>query len=325
MKIMNSYTSSFSSMRLLFRLALFNLGLAILLTGVMNFLNNERLKQNPPNDEAVKITNIMAHKVDAELAVFGSSVAQVHFNPYIISKITGKSSYNFGLDGTPLIQHKGVLKEFLSYSKAEVIVLAVSYLELEKRTQVHKLKNYILHLDNPNVYNALYEIDPGTVWKTKNVPFYDYIHFNEEYRKILIKHHKVIQTQNRSYKGFQAFHAKWMEQSWMRESRVIPYATVDNNVVISYREIIDLASQQGKKVVIVLTPIYREGQNNIINLNEVREVYQNLAENGGYFIDFTKSDICNNRDYFYNYGHLNADGADVFTLEFSKILLQLEI
>jgi hypothetical protein len=312
-------------MRLLLRLALFNFGLAVSLTVVRNFLNNERLIQNPPMGEALKITNIIAHKVDAEVAVFGSSVALVHFNPYIISKITGKSSYNFGLDGTPLIQHKGLLKEFLSYTKAEVIVLAVSYLELEKRTKVHKLKNYINHLDNSNIYNALYEINPGTVWKTKYIPFYDYILFNEEYRKILIKQYKVNHPKNGSYKGFQAFHDKWMEQSWMRESKVIPHATIDNNVVSSYREIIDLASQQGKKVVIVLTPIYQEGQNSILNLNEVRDVYQSLSKNGGYFIDFTKNDICNNRDYFYNYGHLNADGADVFTREFSKILLLLDI
>jgi D-alanyl-lipoteichoic acid acyltransferase DltB (MBOAT superfamily) len=32
-----------------------------------------------------------------------------------------------------------------------------------------------------------------------------------------------------------------------------------------------------------------------------------------------------NRDNFYNYNYLNADGADVFTREFSKILLRLDI
>ena len=64
------------------------------------------------NENSV-VDKIMLHTEDAEIAIFGSSVAWVHFDPKIIESETGLTVHNFGVTGATLPQYKGLLKEFL--------------------------------------------------------------------------------------------------------------------------------------------------------------------------------------------------------------------
>ena len=131
-----------------------------------------------------KVNTIAEHKIDPAIAVFGSSVGEAGIDPRILQQRTSLSTYNFCIDGTRYMQYKGLIDEFAMHSKNnKYILFAESYFSFERVDAIHKMELYMAHLGNSNIYNALYEIQPGLVWKCRWVPFYKYITATDAYYK----------------------------------------------------------------------------------------------------------------------------------------------
>jgi hypothetical protein len=324
MRIKSLYTSSFKKWVPLVSSLCYIVGLVLLLLFTQSWFNSILVSPNPPNHQDVKIASIIKRKVDPEIAIFGSSVAYLHYNPKVITDITQKTSYNFGLEGTALIQYKGLLNEYLEYSKSEVIILSGTYTEFSNREEIYEFDKYAPYLDRSNIYNALFDIDPALTWKMKYLPFYDFVYFNNEYRKILIGQHYVSDFVSNDYNGFESHNFGWMEKDWMSADALPPVAQISEESLKSYNEVISEATKKGKKVVLVLAPIFIEGQAQIKNLDEVRFAYQSLTGENVHFLDFSRHSISKNKNYFYNYTHLNTKGANKFSEEFSKSLKRLK-
>lgn len=336
---MNLFISSFKFKAAL-KAVLFFLILILLLSGLKSIRSGiisstAKVKADSLTNQEKKLAGIVSNELDADISIFGSSVAWVHFDPNIISKKTNKAAYNFGLDATPLQQYKGVLMEFLTYSKAEIIVLAGSYSEFTKRDKIYFFDMYEPYLDNEFIYSSLSQISPD-IKKVKYVPFYDIIFYQNQYRQILYGQYKegaAAELTPGYYTndelGFHPVNSKWMEQEWMkqgeRSAKNAITINISKNVVDSYKEVISEINKRGIKVILVLTPVYIKGQEGVKNLNEIRAVYRNLAGEKNYFLDFTMHEICANKNLFYNYVHLNAQGAEILSEAFSKEILKLDL
>jgi hypothetical protein len=266
---------------------------------------------------------VLVQKADADIAVFGSSVAWVHFDPSIIESLTGRSCLNFGLDGAVLQQYNGLLKEFMQYSKGRIIILAGTSNEFTNRESIYEFEKFYSWLDNENIYESLSAIDFDLTWRSRYVPMYSITTFDGDiYEKSLDGFlGKTYTVKNEEHKGFSPKNRPWKSQ--VNKSDFV--VEINRDVVQQYREVISTANKKNKKVILVLAPIYINGQRQIKNLDEVRKIYKKLAGEKNTFLDFTKSQICNDRSYFYNNLHLNAIGADLFTQEFSKKLVELGI
>ncbi|WP_187261113.1 hypothetical protein [Pontibacter beigongshangensis] len=275
--------------------------------------------------EVGKINGLMNHTIDTEIAIFGSSVAQVHFDPAIITAATGKKSFNFGIDGTTLAQYHGLLSEFLQYSDVEIIVLAGGYGELAVRDQIYELYKFSHHLDKPNVYNSLYPLDPELVWRTKHVPLYGYIIYNKDYYLSAWRGWQEYFSDRKDFQGKRGYEPQ--DKTWAaapaKENTTGVEAEIDPKNVALYRQIIQEINIKGKKAVLVLTPIFAQQQHNIRNMEKLRSIYKELAGTENYFFDFTQSNICQRKDFFYNNTHLNRQGASMFSQEFAKRLQKL--
>ncbi|WP_139337824.1 hypothetical protein [Pontibacter indicus] len=268
--------------------------------------------------QVATVGKIISHQQNPDVAIFGSSVAWVHFNPEIISNITGRSSYNFGLNGTPLTQYQGLLKEFIEYSDSEVIVIAGTFSEFSGREAVAEIYRFTPYLDNYYLYEGLEQIDPNLLWKMKYVPFYplttlDYNFFQYAVYGYLGRIHHDDETE---VNGFVPQHKIWRDSP--RETSL--KATISNKVVQQYKALVSLANARNKKVVLVLPPIYYEGVMKIENLQEIKEVFQSIAGTDNYFLDYTSNEICLDKSLFYNNTHLNSTGADIFSEDFSNKL-----
>lgn len=265
-----------------------------------------------------KVNWIMSHSIDAEIPIFGSSVAHVQFNPKIIGSLLGKSCYNLGMNGINFPQYNGSLQEFITYTQTKFIVIAGTFNEFESRGQLYEASSFINHLDNKHIYEGLKRIDTNQTIKAAYFPFYKFTLFDSKFYSSAFK--GIISPSPSPFDdpalGFLPRNDPWtpLKNSDINEAKD---KKIDMGIVNNFRNTIFLANRKGIKVILVLPPIYKDGQKQISNLEEIKEVYRDLASKGNVFLDFTSSDICLNRNFFYNNTHLNSKGADVFSNDFA--------
>ncbi len=62
-------------------------------------------------DQMGKINKVCNHSTVPEIAIFGSSVSDVGVSSEILQNKTGKTVYNYSLNGTPFYNYKGIIDE----------------------------------------------------------------------------------------------------------------------------------------------------------------------------------------------------------------------
>ena len=77
---------------------------------------------NQSKGKLFRISNVLEN-VNSEVLIFGSSRAVHHYNPAIIERELGFSTFNAGLDGQSIIYHKIVFDAIISRYKPKLIVL----------------------------------------------------------------------------------------------------------------------------------------------------------------------------------------------------------
>lgn len=79
--------------------------------------------------------------------------------------------------------------------------------------------------------------------------------------------------------------------------------------------------ESGKKVVIVIPPVYKILTEKLTDFNPLRETFKEISRKTGcVFIDFTSNEICNDKKYFYNGNHMNAIGSNLFSTQLADSL-----
>ncbi|MEJ8801760.1 hypothetical protein [Pontibacter sp. H249] len=313
---MNSYTSSSKKlkMRIIGKCIIFCLGFLLIGTLIEKYIFSVAKKSTI--GQSGKVAMIMNHTVDADMAIFGSSVALVHFNSNILEKTTKYSVYNLGMDGNALQQYAGLLEEFNTYSNAKVVVIAGTNSEFGNRNLLYEPQYYAPYISNSKIYKYFSFIDLRTSLLLRYLPFYSFTLFDSNYYKEIFSQDNL---KGEILKGYFPKNQAWEE----KETNFIIKDKIDSESIKKYTDIIEKINLKGRKVVLVLAPIYIKGQKQLVNLDQVREVYKDLAGANNIFLDFTKSNLCYKKELFYNNTHLNATGADLFSQEFSKKLVEL--
>ncbi len=285
-----------------------------LLTWLINFG-----VRNSVHEQTYKVNLVMSHKLDPEIAIFGSSVSEVGIDPRIITSKTKKSCYNLSINGTRFSQYKCLINEFNeSSSKNEVVVLVETYFSFEPIDRIASIDYYLAHLQNENVYQALYNLDPELIWKAHHIPFYQYIPSSHIYYKNSIIGWKNIlkgRIQTDSLQGYSPVNKEWELDADMALKAVGKFEIqIEKDIVKEYEKNILEMHKKGKKVVIVLTPMFSEKFKLVTNLgpliNTLKEV---AARTNSTLIDFSRSKLCDDKSNFYNSSHLNYKGSKIFS------------
>jgi len=280
-------------------------------------------------EETGKVNKIVNHEIDPDLIVFGSSVSQVGVDPCILNEKTNLSSYNCSINGTRFSQYKGLIDEFASYSKTnKYVVFVETFFSFEKVDALTAPENFIPALDNRNVYNSLYEVQPGLIWKSRYVPFYKYIVVSYRYYKnSIIGWKRMIHPSinNDPHKGYFPVDRKWEADADEAIRNTKPFTVqIDDSIVSKYILTIQKLQARGQKVFLVLTPMYNEMFKRVTDISPVRELMNKIAATtGAVFLDYSHSQICDNKDFFYNSNHLNSMGAKVFSSQLGDTLSSL--
>lgn len=305
--------------------------------------------QKAVTDNEGKINKIIQHKLDPDIIVFGSSVAQFHVNPVLMEKQTNKDVFNLGLAGTTFIQYRGLLNEFLNYSqKCKYIIMVLLPIEFSNRNIIYKAHTFWANIDNKNIYNSLYDINPPLLFKMKYIPFYKLTVYNKSFYEIVINNLSSHKNQNTDLlKGFKPQNESWgnladgqtninqdNRNNTALEKNQSDYKTINTTYIHEIENYIRLFNKRGGKFIFVIPPIYYEytkKENRDINPTAVKNIINTAMQlvkinpEMNFTLDYSSDSISMQKNMFYNYTHLTSDGADMFTQKISTDLLKLNL
>jgi hypothetical protein len=263
-----------------------------------------------------KISLIMKHDRDAEIMIFGSSVANAQFSPIEIEQGTGLSVYNMGWDGVFFTQYNGLIKEYLRYqNQCKCIVIACDFDNLGKNELITRPDLFYAYLDNKYVYESLHDIQPQQIALARYLPGYKFTLLKWTYYRHLLYSSR---DKNR-YRGYIARHKPWE----VIDSTTKITGRFDPTVYKKLQQTLSLITQKGIKIILVIPPVYKTGYKLITNAEEIKSYYHALQKGNVFYIDYTTDTICLNRNHFYNFGHMNGDGASVFSKKFAGDLRKI--
>ncbi len=267
-------------------------------------------------DEFSVWNDIYDKKIDADIAVYGSSRAYVHFNTPLITDSLGHEAYNFGVDGhnfwIQYLRHKEYLK---NNRPPKVIILAVDYSTLQKRNDLYNYNQFLPYmLWNNDIMNYTSSYI-GFQNQEFKIPLLRYMGEFNFFKNGIMLSLKNKNTLERRQKGFAGIDKKWNNDLIEAKNKNQSYKVVfDEETCKLFDRFLGECIDNDITVLMVYAPIYFEGLTYIENSAEVLDTLKFFAAKYKLdFLDYSKNEICYNKSYFYNSIHLNRTGADLFT------------
>jgi hypothetical protein len=261
----------------------------------------------------------MQGRVNADIVVSGSSRAFRHYDPRILTRVTGLPAFNLGRNASQIDVQLGVLKAYLRQNKKPRLLIQNLDLQsfiLTKPDDIYDPAAYVPYLDNPEIYSSFDQISPH-IWKWKYLPLYAYGTADTLFTwTVGFKALWASGARDPCFDGFCPMNKPWTNE-FERFKAKHPHGldiVIDAGGVAALNELIEYCKKEGIQVVLVYSPQYYEMISLTLNRDRIFNLFTSIAGNHDVtFLDYTDSPISRNRAYFYNAQHLNEQGAAVFS------------
>ena len=263
--------------------------------------------------------------INADVLILGSSRAMAHYDPRIIERKTGLSTYNIGLNGSQTDMQLARLKVYLRHNKPPVVLMfnLDTFSFQVTHGGVYDPAQYMPFLNEPDIYNALRRVDPN-IWKSKTIPLYGYSVEDLRFEWMLgvgrLFHWRPVEDH---FLGFKPRDAAWSEQFGQFRAAHPNGVRVEIEAsgVEQMEELLTLCKDRQIRVILVYSPEYVEMQKLTNNRSEIFSKFEGLSRKFQVSLwDYSDSAISANRAYFQNSQHLNAQGAEKFSLDIAEQL-----
>ena len=249
----------------------------------------------------------------------GASRTHRNIYPKIIDSICKVNSYNAGVEGGGMNDFKLTLEGYLAAHPApKVLVLTIDLSSFFGSNTIHYYPQYYPYLNNKAIHNVLseygYHVD-----MIKTVPLLLITDLDDYTKENAIQMLRGKDTSNAlppgdfEYKGFVS-----NTDNWITKSDSISYKIdmkITDESVVSFNKIIDICNQRHIKLIFTYAPEYNFNlQRARTNNDNVFSLITHTANK--YHIPFLRDDsldICRNPRLFANNGHLNRQGAIVYS------------
>lgn len=277
---------------------------------------NSGLRHLDTSDFGVS-NRIMTGKVNAEIVISGSSRALTHYDPRIIEKITGHTTFNIGRNGSQTDMQVAFLKAYLQHNaKPRLIVHNLDLFSFLTSHEIYDPAQYMPYLGEESIYTAVKRVYPDA-WKWKYLPLYGYL--VEDMRFTWIRGLKVTAGMHEREDHFQGFiprFSAWtgdFEKFRQNNPNGVKFA-IEPQGVSDLREIVTLCHEKDIPLLFVYSPEYSEMQTLESNRQEIFSKFKEICQPFPIPIwDYSSSPISRDRANFYNSQHLNAEGAALFS------------
>jgi hypothetical protein len=251
-------------------------------------------------------------EADEDILIFGSSRAEHHYNPEIISKETGKSCYNTGLGGYGLFYNYALFSELVKKNKPELVILDLSPNVIVDPNAYMKLNIFMpYYFDDPS-FREIIRLDPDfSRFKT----FFNIYVYNSTLYD-MVRGKVTGDRQGNGYKGLQPT----MNVDAYTRMTLSENENMDDIKKVYLEKFLDVAITNNIRLICMISPTYEKFD---ANDRIIGELSATISQKGIEFYDYSSFDeLYHKPAYFKDQLHLNARGVEVFNHELGRILLQ---
>lgn len=307
----------------MFKLLKYGVGLTIFVSTIL-FMVERILAVSvsySDKDQTGKVNLFMHHNVDPDILILGSSVAEVGFNANLITEQCGLSVYNGAIDGTKIIQSKFIIDEFLDYSNnCQYVVIGLAFFSFSDISALTEPSRFIAHFHNKHVQESVRAISPELYTKLKFVPFYSFTQTKHTYYKQAvigaINSIKGKKPSADQLNGFVPHYTEWNDVRLTEDQFGSEIINLSKESIATFTEILKQIKASNITPILVITPMFTDGQKFFKNYDSFLATANQIGDEAQISVwDFSKSVITLNDGFYYNNGHLNNKGADLFSAQ----------
>ena len=246
----------------------------------------------------------IANRVTDDIIILGSSRATHHYVPQIIEDSLGVSCYNCGEEGNGIVLAYGRFKMLVSRFKPKLIIYEMTpgydFGTSEPNT---KYLGYLRPYYDKEGIKQIFDVFDN---KFSSIKMRSQMYRNTD--KLLPNVvDNIIYRDNK--KGYSPLYGR-IDTKKLSEDSKIAKQEVDSIKLFYVERLIIDAKAYGIPIIFMISP--RFGGNN--NTSKYEPEIELCKEYGIHYYNYINNKACaNNADYFQDEGHMNNDGAEVFT------------
>ena len=303
-----------------FKIIIFSFSVALFI----QYLADSGLKKT--NDNIYGDWNkILGGQLNSDLVILGSSRGYVSYDPRIIQKTTGLSSFNLSINaGAYNLQGLKFESYLVKNRHPTVIIQNIDLTHFSKSNHIPEEFQFLPYLDNNKLARELSVINSDYRWN-HYIPLFKY----NPYKSFLVK--GLLSFFGKKYsilpaiKGFAPKNPLFKKDEHnlkkLRELR-----SDSSNIqlfrkkLVITKEFLHRYKTDSVKIFLVWAPEYKERLDIIASIvTPVKEdIVQMVSDMPGvYFLDFSDDPINLKKEYFYDTFHLNEKGAALFSTKLS--------
>lgn len=258
-----------------------------------------------------------------DLIMIGASRIKNTVNPRIFDSATGLNTYNAGVSAARIREHKMILDAYLQTHKPpKYILMTLDMITMETDGFVGYHPNYLTVADVPAIRKSLDKEGVHTELYDY-LPFLRMVEMNDYYKGIVIRNirgKKELRDGDYMYKGYVSNTTDTIKED---KTGIEHAATYNKESFDLLQAMADSANKYGTKMIFIYSPEYKGL--NYIGMKGYRELFDKYEEfasrNHIPFYRHDKLPMSQERKYFANNGHVNRIGADVYTRQLARILI----
>lgn len=302
------------------------LGIAFALCIPIDAMISSGLKKTDVRKYAVW-NDIYKGDLHPDLIIIGSSRAWCGYNTYILDSILNCDSYNLGFDGHCIDFQIIRYDTYCRYnSKPKVVLLNTEFLSTigVSAEFPYEREQFFPYIRDRELISRVAEAKKIT-WADHYVPLVRYFGYREDFENgIMAYFGKTDFFDGGMHKGYRGNDYKWDRASLSIDT--VFSINIEKESVALLDSFSKRLKNDGIEVVYVKSPIYFPLRSKFANIEQTDSVFNSISRKYGIpVLNYYFSDISMDSIYFYNPGHLNKKGSELFTFELCHDLDSLGI
>jgi hypothetical protein len=261
-------------------------------------------------------TTYAVQKANEKVLIFGSSRALHHYVSDVFEKKLNLTTYNIGRNGKNILYSYALLSQILTHHKPEIIILDVQQKELSWKSgkdgedeMISSLLPYAQHA--PVIANSISAIRKEDIILSTLFKTYPY---NSNVAQILGYHYGFM-SELKNVKGYAPLNGNKVKMEENNNSEKAKEEVIDKKLMEAFDNFLSLAKKNRSKVYIIVSPTSTNSyETSVKSIPKMKIIAQKYGFN---LYDFSRSKEFEDYKLFYDYTHLNNEGA----VKFSNLVL----
>ena len=265
--------------------------------------------------------------LNSDLLVIGASNAWSGFNTYIFDTVLNLNSFNLGIDGHNIdfqIIRYDTYRRFNTKPKIVLInTLFGGTLGVTADRQYDR-EQFFPYIQDKELISQVANAQDIT-WIDRHLPLVRYFGYREDIENgIMAFFGETVFLDGGTYKGYRGNEYGWDGTSLLRDT--VYRISIEKEPIMMLDSFSKRLKEDGIEVVYVKSPVYFPLRSKFENIKQTDSIFSYIATKYNIpILDYYYSKISMDSMYFYNPGHLNKKGSELFTLELCKDLDSLGI